>query len=82
MPEFLADFLREFLHGVVVGDIHGVGGGGSGKLGVDFIGGFAAARRAAADDRDLGSLRGKRAGDFLTDSTATSGDDGDFVGKT
>ena len=79
--EFVADFLGEFLHGGVIGHIHGVGGGGAGKLGVDFLRGLAAARGAAAHHRDLGTLRGKRAGDFLADSTASSGDDGDFVGK-
>ena len=78
---FIGDFFGEFLHGGVVGHVHGIGGGGSGKLGVDFLRGFAAARSTAADHRDLGSLRGERAGDFLTDSAASSGDDGDFIGK-
>ena len=65
----------------MVGDVHGVSGGRAGEGGVDFIGGFSAACGAATDDGDLGSLGGEGAGDFLTDSASSSGDDGDFIGK-
>ena len=79
--DFVGDAGGEILHGLVVGHIDIVGRGGSGKLLVDFLSGFAAARCATTHDGDLGALGGKFAGNFLTDSAACAGDHCDFVGK-
>lgn len=80
--EFRGDCFREVLHGGVVGDIDGVGGRAAGEVGVDRVRGGAAASGTAGNDGDLGAFRGKAAGDVLADSTASSGDDGDFIGET
>ncbi len=63
----------------MVGDIDGVGCGGAGPAGVDFVGGAGGVGFGAADDGDAGAFAGEPGGDGMADAASGAGDDGGLV---